>query len=172
MPGSLILIDSDTASSSTSISLTGMTSEYSVYMAIVYGVTHSQSAYDLLRFTVGGNPDVSTNYDSQGKIIRTQGAFFNQGGGGYTNAAYGWMSPYEKSTTAQDQTATRIHIFNSQNASGYTFATIEETSKGTQVFGLQGGMVLKENQITDGINFHPNLGNYPTGTFKLYGLKK
>ena len=35
MAGSLILIDSDTASSSSSISLTGMDSTYDVYMATI-----------------------------------------------------------------------------------------------------------------------------------------
>ena len=169
MSGSLILIDSETASSSSSISLTGMSSTFDVYMATIEGVTHSQASYDYVRFTVGGSADTSANYDSAGKVLRTQGAFHNQV---QTNATFGYLSPYEKSTTAQDQTNATIYIFNSQNSGEYTFATFDETSKGTQVFGVQGGMVLAEAQITDGINFSPSAGNYPAGDFKLYGLKK
>ena len=169
MSGSLILIDSDTASSSSSISLTGMDSTYDVYVATIEGVTHSATAYDYIRFTVGGSADTSANYDSAGKVLRTAGAYYNMA---YTNQTFTYLSPYQKSTTAQDQTNATFYIFNSQNSSEYTYATFEETSKGTSLFGVQGGMVLTETQITDGINFSPSAGNYPAGEFKLYGLKK
>tara|TARA_R110002020_G_scaffold445821_2_gene657763 strand:- start:3 stop:512 length:510 start_codon:yes stop_codon:yes gene_type:complete len=169
MSGSLILIDSEIASSSSSISLTGMSSTFDVYMATIEGVTHSQASYDYVRFTVSGSADTSANYSSAGKVLRTAGAFFNQT---QTNATFGYLSPYQKETTAQDQTNATIYIFNSQNSGQFTFATFEETSKGTQVFGVQGGMVLTETQITDGINFTPSAGNYSAGDFKLYGLRK
>ena len=169
MSGSLVLVDSDTASSSSSISLTGMDSTYDVYVATIDNLLHSAASYDYVRFTVGGVADVSANYDSAMKVIRTAGAYYN---GSYTNATFAYLAPYQKSTTAQDQTNAIFYIFNSQNHVEHTFATMEETSKGTSLFGSQGFVVLKENQVTDGINFSPSTGNYVSGNFKLYGIKK
>tara|TARA_R100001460_G_scaffold108013_1_gene157948 strand:+ start:51 stop:566 length:516 start_codon:yes stop_codon:yes gene_type:complete len=171
MAGSLILIDSDTASSSSSISLTGMDSTYDVYVAIIENVTYSASAYDYIRFTVGGYADTSANYDSVMKVLRGNGAFYN---GAYSNQTFTYLSPYQKGTNTGSQTNATFYIFNSQNSSEYTFATFEESFIGTSgaITGSQGGMVLTETQITDGINFSPSAGNYPSGEFLLYGLKK
>jgi hypothetical protein len=169
MAGSLVLIDSDTASSSSSISLTGMTSTYDVYFATIEKVVHSASSYDYVRFTASGSADTSANYDSAMKVLRTAGVDYN---GAYTNQTFAYLSPYTKSTTAEDQTNATFYIFNSQNSSEYTFATFEESSKGTSLFGSQGSMVLTVAQTTDGIDFSPSTGNYSSGEFKLYGLKK
>ena len=171
MSGSLILIDSDTASSSSSISLTGMDSTFDVYVATIENLLHSEGAYDYVRFTVGGSADTSANYDSAMKVFRANGVFYN---GAYTNQTFTYLSPYKKGTNTGSQTNATFYIYNSQNSSEYTFATFEESSLGTSgaLTGSQGGMVLTETQITDGINFSPDAGNYPSGEFKLFGLKK
>jgi len=171
MAGSLILIDSDTASSSSSISLTGMDSTYDVYVATIENLLHSASAYDYVRFTVSGSADTSANYDSAMKVLRANAVFYN---GAYTNQTFTYLSPYQKGTNTGSQTNATFYIFNSQNSSEYTFATFEESSLGTSgaSVGSQGGMVLTVAQTTDGINFSPSAGNYSSGDFKLYGLKK
>ena len=169
MSGSLVLIDSDTASSSSSISLTGMTSDYDVYIAQISAVTHSAAAYDYIRFTTSGTADTSSNYDASMRVVRSNGTFFS---GTYSNQSFTYLSPYQKSTTAQDQTNAIFYIFNASNSSEYTSATFEETSQGTNLFGSKGAMTLTVAQATDGINFSPSAGNYSSGEFKLFALNK
>lgn len=169
MSGSLILIDSETASSSPSISLTGMDSTYDVYMATISGAKHSANAYDYFRLTAGGTPVTSANYRAGGQVLRTAGAYYNMS---QINATFVYLSPYTKSTTAGDQTNAVIYIFGSQVSDKRTYATFEETSKGTSLFGVNGGMQLNIAEVHDGVNFSVNTGNYTTGEFKLFGLKK
>ena len=68
MPGSLILIDSETASDGSEIKLTGMTSTYDVYKAVLWNVKPAtDEAYLIARFTVSGTSDDSANY-SRGSL--------------------------------------------------------------------------------------------------------
>ena len=44
MAGSLVLVDSDTASNSASVSLTGISSTYDVYLCVLNGITPTADA--------------------------------------------------------------------------------------------------------------------------------
>ena len=67
-----------------------------------------------------------------------------------------------------------LYLFNFNNASEYSFITVEETlfSSAETHSGNQGGGVLTVAQSCDGIQFLMSSGNIDGGTFKLYGLKK
>lgn len=172
MAGDLILISKATASDSTSISLTGMSSTYDFYVAKISGVTHSTTAYDYVRFTVGGSVDTSANYDSTIRTLRTAAG---DGSNSYANQTFIYTVPYEKDTGAGSSTNATIHIFDSQLSTEYTYCTVMESSSYGTVGGGnsgQGAGILKEDQVTDGINFSPSAGNYPKGEFRLYGYNK
>ena len=65
MAGSLILVDSETASSSASISLTGIDSTYDVYQVVISNLECATDVQDVfLRFTVSGSADSSSNYEN------------------------------------------------------------------------------------------------------------
>ena len=93
MSGSLILIDSETASSSSSISLTGMDSTYDVYVATISGAKHSANAYDYFRLTANGTPVTSANYRAGGQVLRTAGVYYDMS---QINATFVYLSPYKK----------------------------------------------------------------------------
>ena len=57
MAGSLILIDSDTASNSASVSLTGISSTYDVYLCVLNGITPTADANFNMRTTTSGSAD-------------------------------------------------------------------------------------------------------------------
>ena len=57
MAGSLVLIDSETASDSASISLTGISSTYDVYLCVLNGITPTADANFNMRVTTSGSPD-------------------------------------------------------------------------------------------------------------------
>ena len=63
-----------------------------------------------------------------------------------------------------------LYIFNANNASEYTFFTIEGnyTNTATNLRGGQGGGVLKSAEAVTGIEFLITSGNIDSGTFTLY----
>ena len=72
MSSSLVLIDSETASSSASISLTGISATYDVY---ILQIINSSSADDNVDFRIrvtkasDSSADTTTNYDAAAKEI-------------------------------------------------------------------------------------------------------
>ncbi len=168
MSSSLIKLEKIVASSSSSITLT-LPTNYDVFMVKIAGVKHSEAAYDYVKFRTSGSTIVSSDYYQMSFIFRSNGAFFNSAQAG---ASFAYLNQYQKSTATGDQTNATIWIYNSQNSGEKTYATFEETSQGTSLIGAQGGMAMKLENVVDGINFSPSAGNYPTGRFVLYGLKK
>jgi hypothetical protein len=65
-------------------------------------------------------------------------------------------------------------LFNSNNASEYTFHTVESTYRNqTGVLrGAQGGGVFDSAVATKGVSLFMSSGNIASGKFTLYGLKK
>ena len=116
MPGSLILIDSDTASSSSSISLTGMSSTYDVYVATIENLTHSAAAYDYVRFTVSGSADTSSSYDRAYKNLRADTSF-----GDITSTNQTSIDLGTTGTASNESMNLTQYLFNFHNASEYSF---------------------------------------------------
>ena len=65
-----------------------------------------------------------------------------------------------------------MHLFNFNNASGYSYCTYENIHRNTsqsRTGVFNGSGVLQENQATDGVYFYLNSGNnFASGTFTLY----
>jgi len=172
MSGSLIKIDEEIVTSAVaSVTLTGIDSTYDVYMVKYNNLTTDTDNRQVrLRFTVSGTADTSANYDYAYKDLRTSTSFSNvsqTNDGEFQHNAIG---------TGTSETSNGIlYLFNFNNASEYSFYTVEETmvSLVPEARGRQGGGVLTVAQATDGVYFFlASSANYTAGKFTLYGLKK
>ena len=171
MSGSLRLIQETTVSSAVaSVTLTGIDSTYDVYMVQVINVATDTDAQGLrFRFTVSGTPDTSSNYDRAFKNLRADSAFTNIN---YTNQAE--LDLGNIGTGTQEIANATQYLFNFNNASEYSFCTVEASNRNndSHLRGFQGGGVLTVAQATDGVSYFMTSGNITSGVFTLYGLKK
>jgi hypothetical protein len=171
MAGSLIKIDEEIVTSAVaSVTLTGIDSTYDVYMVRLNNVQPDTDIVTLeTRFTVSGTPDTSANYDEAFKTLRANTTFnnaFDTNGTGINLGATG--------TATGEQMNALLYLFNFNNASEYSFITVEGSTLNNAniLFGREGGGVLTVAQACNGIQFFFSSGNIDNGTFTLYGLKK
>jgi len=172
MSGSLVLIDSETASSSASVTLTGISATYDVYML---AIANSSSADDNVDFRIrvtkasDSSVDTTTNYDAAAKEILTSGA------GTITGLSQSYYKLDIRSGTGTQEVMNGIsYLFNFFSASDYSFITMENsfTSAAAIQGQTMGGGVHKVAQSCNGVNISYSSGNIASGEFKLYGLKK
>ena len=172
MAGSLIKIDEEIVTSAVaSVSLLGIDSTYDVYMVKYNNLTTDTDNRQVrLRFTVSGTSDSSANYDGAYKDLRAATSFANVSQLNFAEFRHNAIG------TGTSETSNGIlYLFNFNNASEYSFYTLEETmvSLVPEARGRQGGGVLTVAQATDGVYFFlEGSANYTAGTFTLYGLKK
>jgi hypothetical protein len=171
MAGSLILVDSETASDSASISLTGIDSTYDVYMATwVDVVSANDNVAMYVRVTKSGSADTTSNYDLAFKNLRIETSFSNTGNTDESYLNFGNMG------TGTSETQQGVaYLFNFPNASEYSFMTIDRTnfmSDPNYLYGQIGGAVHTVASASDGLHFYISSGNITSGEFKLYGLSK
>ena len=171
MAGALIKIDEEIVTSSTlSVTLTGIDSTYDVYMVRVNQMESvNDNVNPFLRFTVSGTGDSSANYDYAFKTLRADTTFGNDA---VTNDNE--INLDNIGTGTQEQFNCIMYLFNFNNASEYSFMTLEGVNRNSNAIlkGRQGGGVLTIAQATDGVEFFMSSGNIDNGTFSLYGLKK
>jgi hypothetical protein len=176
MAGSLIKIDEEIVTSAVaSVTLGGADwdSSYDVYM-VKYNNAGTSTDATLInsRVTVSGTPDTSANYDGAWKAVRTNTTFNNVSITNETN----WKYSFGDSTgTGTSEKQNGIHyLFNFNNASEYSFMTVEQVmvNANAESKGGQGGYVHTVAQACDGIQLYASAGNIASGTFTLYGLKK
>jgi hypothetical protein len=174
MAGSLIKIAETTVSSATaSVTLTGIDSTYDVYMVRlnnVQGDTDSVSFKE--RFTVSGTPQSTANYDYAAKTIRDSAAFANNSA---TNQTELFVNTQTAMGTGTGETLQGVrYLFNFNNASEYSFVTMEMVFRDFDGSsrGGQGGGVYTVAEAHNGVNYFFASGNIASGTFTLYGLKK
>ena len=171
MAGSLIKIQETTVSSAVaSVTLTGIDSTYDVYMVKVNQMESvNDNVNPFLRFTVSGTGDSSANYDYAQKTLRADSSFGNDA---TTNDNE--INLDNIGTGTGEQFNCILYLFNFNNASEYSFITMENVNRNQAgvLKGRQGGAVLTVAQATDGVQFFMSSGNIDNGTFTLYGLKK
>ena len=172
MPGSLVLIDSETVSSTTaSVSLTGIDSTYNVFMVRYNNVTIDTDTKQLqFRYRNSSGDVTSANYDKARKIFYANASFLNSSG---TDATQ--FNTVSIGTSTQEQANGLLYLFNFNNSSEYSFHTEEGSSLDYQptLAGIQGGGVLTVAEAHTGITFFvQSSNNLESGEFKLYGLKK
>jgi len=175
MAGSLIKIDEEIVTSAVaSVSLLGIDSTYDVYQVVLSNIaTDTDNVFLETRVTVSGTPDTSANYDIAYKKFNAISSFTN---GFQTNLTGMLYTPFDRLGTAGNENGNAImYLFNFNNASEYSFLTVESTmrDRGATLVGEQGGATNTVQQACDGLNFDMSSGNIDTGSkFTLYGLKK
>jgi hypothetical protein len=172
MAGSLIKIDEEIVTSAVaSVTLTGIDSTYDVYMVRVNNwIPTTDNVLPYARVTVGGTPDTTSNYDKAFKVLKSDTTFQNVS---FVNDDDVHFNIFSGNDTGENTNAV-LYLFNFNNASEYSFATVEfsgSNSAGNN-HGAQGGFVHTVAQACDGIQFYFSSGNISAGTFTLYGLKK
>ena len=171
MAGSLIKIDEEIVTSAVaSVTLTGIDSTYDVYMVKVNQMESvNNNVNPFLRFTVSGTGDSSADYDYAFKNLRTDSSFGNEA---VTNDNE--INLDNIGTNTGEQFNCIMYLFNFNNASEFSFITLEAVNinQGGVLKGRQGGGVLTDAQVTDGVQFFMSSGNIDNGTFTLYGLTK
>jgi hypothetical protein len=172
MAGSLILIDSETVSSTTaSVSLTGIDSTYNVFMVTYSNVTIDTDTKQLqFRYRNSSGDVTSANYDKARKILYANASFTNSSG---TDATQ--FNTVSIGTGTQEQANGLLYLFNFNNSSEYSFHTEEGSSYDYQptLAGIQGGGCLTVAEAHTGITFFvQDSNNLESGEFKLYGLRK
>ena len=172
MPGSLEKIAETTVSSAVaSVTLTGIDSTYDVYMVKINNYVPSTDAVDpVTRVTVSGTAQSTSNYDRAFTVLKANTSFGNVSG---TNrSAFDVLTGAGTGTGEQNNAI--LYLFNFNNASEFSFVTIENTAINASGnhFGSQGGAVYTVAEAHDGISFSLSSGNIASGTFTLYGLRK
>tara|TARA_A200000159_G_scaffold93297_1_gene86677 strand:- start:362 stop:880 length:519 start_codon:yes stop_codon:yes gene_type:complete len=172
MSGSLIKLQEVEASSSASITLgdSSWDTSYDVYMVKVNNFHTSADNVSLyVRFLVSGSPDTSSNYDYSQKTLRTLEVFGNEAQVNQDKINFGSIG----NATGEFYNGI-FYLFNFNNASEYSYGTKENiyTNSSGDNKSENGGFVLTETQANDGIQFTVDSGDFASGTFTLYGLKK
>jgi hypothetical protein len=171
MAGSLIKIDEEIVTSAVaSVTLTGIDSTYDVYMVRYNNVLPVNDNVLLSnRVTVSGTADTTANYKYAYKLLQANTTFSNVSATNDTDNVLG-----TNGTGGNESTNGIMYLFNFNNASEYSFGTVENTLReaDTNLRGIQGGYVHTVAQACDGIQFFYASGNIASGTFTLYGLKK
>ena len=171
MAGSLVKIDElIVTSADPTVSLTGIDSTYDVYKVVTNNIdVDTDAVTSQLRVTVGGSPDATSNYDQAARVFIGNSSFGNSAG---TNLDV--INLHSLGTGTGEQTNAIFYLFNFHNSSEYCFVTVETTSYDSfaRLVGRAGGFVHTVAQSCDGVEFSLSSGNYTSGTFTLYGLKK
>ena len=170
MAGALVKIDEVIVTSADStVSLTGIDSTYDVYMVKLYNLSPSTDAIPLLRVQEGGVTKTDSEFDRAGREFYSNTAFGNESN---TNESQTNLTTESIEADSGKGLNGIIYIFNANNASEYTFLTIETSgfrSTG-EAIGLQGGAVWTRTTAVDGIEIRYSTGNIDSGACVLYGF--
>ena len=150
-----------------SVSLTGINTD-DVYMVSCNNVFFDSNDDMRIRWTVSGTNDSSSNYQYSHKAQYADAGFGNTG----TTGANALDINQGTGTSGNNSINLIMHLFNFNNASGYSYCTYENVHRNTsqsRTGVFNGSGVLQENQATDGVYFYLNSGNnFASGTFTLY----
>ena len=171
--GSLILLQTQTASSSSTISFTsGIDSTYDVYMVKMSNVTPTADTNFEMRVLASSSVQSTANYDRAYKALRTDTTFSNSNS---TNQTSNLINGGSNVGTGTNEAYNAVqYLFNFNNSSEYSFFTNETSflNGSATLFGVQGAEVYKVAEAPNGLNYFFTTGDIEAGTFTLYGLKK
>jgi hypothetical protein len=173
MAGSLVLLNEVNITSGATANITFSDTSFDVYVLQFNDVIADTDDKDLnFRFTASGTADSSANYDYANKELRADFAFQNRSA---TNGTYLPVNVSGQGTGTGEACNGTIYAFDFNNASEYSFCTMEITmfDFSERLFGWQGGGVLTVAQATNGFEFFwESSANFSSGRFVLYGLRK
>ena len=165
--GSVILGGGSNGSSGLNASID---STFDVY---VVRFTNLKCNYDTsntyLRVTTSGTADTSNNYDRAHTVLWSANTIVDV----YTQNGSYWGYNQNGTGTGESQNGI-MYLFDFASSSEYSFYTLESTEKiaSGALQGIGGGGVHTVGQACDGLQFYTSDGNYTSGSFVLYGIKK
>ena len=170
MAGKLVQVATNTVTSAVAnVTLTGIDSD-DVYMVAVNNFTPTTDNVSVsLKFTVSGTADSSSNYDRAFKFFKADTTFSNISSTNQTELLVGNIG-----TGTSESYQAIYYLYNFNNASEYSFCTVEVSARDLNgnLLGGQGGGVLTVAQATDGVQYFMQEGNITVGKFRLFGLAK
>ncbi len=169
MSGSLIKINQTIASGNPStLTVTGITTDYNVYMVDVVNLVPNASGRVEWRITKGGSIQTDSEYDNARLDMPTTSSFQN-------NENTDDSKVTNATVDASGSWNAKFYLFNFTNASEYSFGTFEHNAyvDSPQVFGGAGGFVHTVESASDGLSFHwGDSRTFTNGELHLYGLRK
>jgi len=175
MAGSLVLINETTVTSAVaSVALSGIDSTFNVYKVVLNNVAPADDNKDLyLNYIKASDSSVDTtaNYDFASKGLYASASFQNNNQENANNQKV----MYARGNDTNEMSNCIIYLFNTFSSSEFSFNTVEAVGLNfsSQSYGEQGGGVHTVAQSNEGVSFSwESGGNFTSGTFQLYGLKK
>tara|TARA_R100000458_G_C8273253_1_gene248101 strand:- start:24 stop:551 length:528 start_codon:yes stop_codon:yes gene_type:complete len=175
MAGSLVLLESETASSSASVTLgtTNWDSSFDVYMVVIDKMLPASDAVEpRMRFTktTDNSVDDSSNYDYAWEGLYAASTYYHADEANDDHIQLG----ANLGTGGSECLNSIIYLFDFNGSSDYSFFTVEgvQLANVQDLWGAQGGGVLTVAQATNGVQIYLSSGNIASGEFRLYGLKK
>jgi len=169
MAGALVKIGSASASGSPSVlTITGINTDYNVYIVQVRGLLPSSDDTIAWRVTKGGTIQTDSEYDNARKDMPMNAAFQNNSG---VNMDHVPNATIDASDCGFFATFSLFNWAASQNSFG-TFDHVTYVNS-PQGFGGAGGFVHTVSSASDGLSFYFTGGaTFSSGDLVLYGLRK
>jgi len=173
--GKLVQVDSVTVSGTVSTIEVGganWDSSFDTYMVTVNALqsnTDSVNVYFRI-LDSSNNPETSANYDWARKILKANTTFGNGFG---TNQTLDYFVNNTIGTGTGEVANGILYLYNFNNASEYSFYTLEETEREASagnLQGLMGGGVLTLTAQHKGVQFSLSSGSFIGGTVTIYGV--
>ena len=167
MAGVLKQLSTVTASTSSTVTLTGITTNNPHMIVISDCFPVTDAAYLRLRWTVGGSVTSSSDYDSGMQIHFAASTIYDSS---VTNSDGINITQHTNGTGNGEGVNAIINIYNPTKSSVHTFATVASVGRdhGDESYGTTGGLVQTANQAIDGVQFAYTSGNILRGDFTLY----
>tara|TARA_Y100000004_G_C8667289_1_gene307764 strand:- start:19 stop:549 length:531 start_codon:yes stop_codon:yes gene_type:complete len=175
MAGKLVQVDSVTVSGTVSTIEVGganWDSSFDTYMVTVNALQSNTDGVNV-HFRIldsSNNAETSANYDWARKIFKANTSFAN----GYaTNQTLDYFINNTIGTGTGEVANGILHLYNFNNASEYSFYTLEETEREASagnLQGLMGGGVLTLTAQHRGVQFSLSSGSFIGGTVTIYGV--
>lgn len=169
MSGSLVKINQTIASGSPStLTVTGITSDYDVYMVDVVNLVPNASGRVEWRITKGGSIQTDSEYDNARKDMPMNASFQNNEN----------MNDSKVTNATVDQNGSwnaKFYLFDFTNANEFSYGTFEHTAyvDSPQGFGGVGGFIHTVASVSDGLSFHwGDSRTFTSGELHLYALNK
>jgi hypothetical protein len=172
LPTNLVLLSSQTASSSSSIVFTQFTSTFSQYFLTIRALIAATNNSSLLMTvsTNGGSTYLNANY--QWVVFNYSSAASTSHSNSTSDSSIG-LTPSVSSTTSQayDGDVKLINMNQSVQCNIQSYGTLIDNGSSNLIFTNSYGM-NSTNTAINAVKLAMSSGNISSGVFKLYGLKE
>tara|TARA_Y100000114_G_scaffold110505_1_gene104120 strand:- start:70 stop:579 length:510 start_codon:yes stop_codon:yes gene_type:complete len=165
---SLTKVATYTASNSSTIDITGITTDDNYMLTITNLVPTTDNAQLRGRVLKSGSAQTGLSYDYASEEIKAHTAF-----GATSGENYSYFRFEVNVGSATGEMANGIlYLMNFNSSSDYDFISTEWAFKnnGNNTYGNTGGGVHTVTSASNGIQFYFSTGNISTGTFTLYKI--